>query len=35
VERLRAQWVQAVNKLDADGQAKAIEAMENALGAWA
>jgi hypothetical protein len=35
VERLRAQWVQAVNKLDADGQAKAREAMENALSAWA
>ena len=34
-DRLRADWVKTVNGMDADGQAKAIEAMKAALESWA
>ena len=34
-DRLRADWVKTVNGMDADDQAKAIEAMRAALEAWA
>ena len=34
-DRLRADWVKTVNGMDADDQAKAIEAMKAALESWA